>query len=91
MTTRYRVRCTVADMNYSACAMQPGDYFEVDADGEFTMPDGQGFCYFAVASALPHVTRYLGGADWPDEPPLVACPDPPEALWMRLARFEEQA
>jgi uncharacterized repeat protein (TIGR04076 family) len=90
VSTGYRVRCTVDSMNYSACAMKPGDYFEVDAGGELSMPDGQGFCYFAIASAVPHVTGYLGGADWPSPPPLVACPDPPEALYLRLERVGEE-
>lgn len=89
-----RVRCTVWSMNYSACGMRPGDWFEVGADG-FTMPEGQAFCYFAVAAVLPLVNGRLGDEEGLDEwlasAPLVQCPDPPEALRMTLGRPPEDA
>jgi uncharacterized repeat protein (TIGR04076 family) len=84
------VRCTVVSMNYSACAMKEGDWFEVDADG-LRMPDGQPFCAFAITSVLPLVNGRLdgvGSGDWLDSKPLLQCPDPPEALWMRLEAVE---
>lgn len=90
MTGR-RVRCTVESMNYSACALQTGDYFEIDSDG-LHMPDGQPFCFFAIGSVLPLVNGRLGGADadeWLASRPLLQCPDPPEALWMRLETIDE--
>lgn len=90
--TAPRVRCTVASMNYSACGLQPGDYFEVGPEG-FTMPEGQQFCYFAVASVLPMINGRMDGAsadEWLDREPMLQCPDPPEALWMRLHRSPDQ-
>ncbi|GAA2245467.1 TIGR04076 family protein [Herbiconiux moechotypicola] len=85
------VRCTVESMNYSACALKKGDWFEVDAEG-LRMPDGQSFCAFAIASVLPLVNGRLGDDDpdeWLDSKPLLQCPDPPEALWMRLENVTE--
>ncbi len=34
------VRCTVEDMNYSACALQVGDWFELSPTG-LTVPEGK--------------------------------------------------
>jgi uncharacterized repeat protein (TIGR04076 family) len=87
-----RVRCTVSSFSYSACGMAPGDWFEVGPDG-FRMPDGQAFCYFAVAAVLPLVNGRLDREDvdaWLDSAPEVQCPDPPEALRMTLSRAPEQ-
>jgi uncharacterized repeat protein (TIGR04076 family) len=80
------VRCTVESMNYSACGLKTGDWFEVDSDG-LRMPDGQHFCAFAITTALPLLNGRLDGDtpdEWLDSRPLLQCPDPPEALWMRL-------
>ncbi|MFC8845320.1 MULTISPECIES: TIGR04076 family protein [unclassified Micromonospora] len=81
-----RVRCTVEDMNYSACGLRPGDWFELDATG-LTVPEGTRFCYFAIASLIPALLGRLD-ADEPDAylrgRPLLACPDPPEALHIRV-------
>ena len=80
------VRCTVESMNYSACGLKKGDYFEVGADG-LSMPDGQSFCFFAISSVLPLLNGRLDGdsaQEWLETAPLLQCPDPPEALWMRL-------
>jgi uncharacterized repeat protein (TIGR04076 family) len=82
------VRCTVESMHYSACGMVPGDYFEVTGDN-LSLPDGQAFCYFAIASVVPYINGKRDpetGEDWLDSKPLLACPDPPEALYMRLER-----
>ena len=82
------VRCTVESMHYSACGMVPGDYFEV-TDDNLSLPDGQAFCYFAIASVVPYIYGKRDpetGQDWLDSKPLLACPDPPEALYMRLER-----
>jgi uncharacterized repeat protein (TIGR04076 family) len=84
------VRCTVESMNYSACGLQKGDWFEVDDSG-LRMPDGQAFCAFAIVTALPLLNGRLDGRDadeWLDSKPLLQCPDPPEALWMRLEAVE---
>ncbi|MGP2442690.1 hypothetical protein [Streptomyces sp. JW3] len=81
-----RVRCTVEAMTYSACGLEIGDWFEVDATG-LTVPEGQRFCYFAIASVLPAVLGRLTAPE-PDDylrgEPLLACPDPPEGLHMRV-------
>ena len=88
--TRRTIRCTVESMNYSACGMVPGDSFEVDGDGELSIPNGRPFCYFAIASVVPHLNGRQDddeGQSWLDSKPLLACPDPPEALYMRLERL----
>lgn len=81
-----RVRCTVEEMNYSACGLEPGDWFELDPTG-VRVPEGKRFCYFAVAAVIPAVLGHLE-ADAPDEylrsQPLLACPDPPENLHLRV-------
>ncbi|SDY56361.1 TIGR04076 family protein [Herbiconiux ginsengi] len=80
------VRCTVESMAYSACGLKTGDWFEVDADG-LRLPDGLPFCAFAITTVLPLVNGRLdddGADDWLASKPLVQCPDPPEALRMRL-------
>lgn len=91
--TAHRVRCTVESMNYSACDMKRGDWFEVGPEG-LTMPDDQPFCFFAVAAVLPLVNGRMDSGtvdEWLDSAPLMQCPDPPEALWMRLSRAPDSA
>jgi uncharacterized repeat protein (TIGR04076 family) len=87
-----RIRCTVESMNYSACGMQIGDYFEVDERG-LSVPDGHEFCWFAIASVVPLISGRIGGGDpdWLRRRPLVACPDPPEGLHMRLEVLDDDA
>jgi len=84
----HTVRCTVVGMNYSACGLRVGDYFEVGPDG-LVVPEGRPFCWFAIASVIPLVNGRLDDDDWLDTRPLVACPDPPEALHMRLERVSD--
>jgi len=67
------MRCTVTSMNYSACGLEIGDYFEVGPEG-VSLPPGKHFCFYAIAAVAP----MLG------ERELVACPDPPENLIMRV-------
>lgn len=90
--SRRVIRCTVESMNYSACGLRVGDSFEVDEDG-LVVNAADGFCYFAIASVLPLISGRIGGGDddWLDNRPLVACPDPPEALHMRLERVDRDA
>jgi len=86
------VRCTVESMNYSACGLKKGDYFEVGPEG-LTMPDGQSFCYFAIGTALPLINGRINSAtadEWIESKPLLQCPDPPEALWMRLEAVDRE-
>ncbi len=92
MTAR-RVRCVVESMNYSACGHVPGDAFEVGPDG-LRITQGSGFCYNAVIAVLPMITGKMGTGDideWLAGRPLVMCPDPPEALRMRLEAVPEEA
>jgi uncharacterized repeat protein (TIGR04076 family) len=87
-----KVRCTVEDMNYSACALEIGDYFELTPTG-VTVPEGKRFCYFAIAAVIPAVLGHLD-AETPDAYlgtyPLLACPDPPENLHMRVKPLTEE-
>lgn len=79
------VRCTVESMAYSACGLRVGDSFQVGPDG-VRMPDGQPFCWFAMASVISMLKGRVGDDldGWLATEPLLACPDPPEALLMRL-------
>jgi uncharacterized repeat protein (TIGR04076 family) len=86
------VRCTVEAMNYSACGLEVGDYFEVGPEG-LSLPEGKGFCFFAIASVAPLLNGRLDAPDadaWLASRPLVACPDPPENLIMRLERVNDR-
>ena len=81
-----KVRCTVESMNYSPCGMEVGDYFEVTSQG-LILPEGKGFCFYAIASVAPLINGRLDTPDvdvWLATRPRVACPDPPENLIMRL-------
>ncbi|MTE24241.1 TIGR04076 family protein [Microbacterium sp. ZXX196] len=80
-----RVRCTLEEMAYSACGMEIGDHFEIGPEG-ITMPDGQPFCVFAVAAVVPLVKGRQGEdlEAWLESRPLLQCPDPPEAVRMRI-------
>lgn len=77
-------------MSYSPCGMQVGDAFEVSAEG-LRITDGDGFCYNAIASALSLINGRFGDDrdTWLASRPLIACPDPPECLHMRLELIEE--
>jgi len=87
-----RVRCVVESMNYSACGHVPGDAFEVGPDG-LRITRGTGFCYNAIAAVLPLVNGRVGTEDlesWLATRPVVMCPDPPEAMRMRLEAVPDQ-
>ncbi len=80
------IRGTVESMNYSACGLRVGDTFEV-RDSQLSLPTGQSFCFYALASIVPLLNGHLARDDaWLEHRPLVACPDPPEALYIRLER-----
>ncbi|MBM7277463.1 MULTISPECIES: TIGR04076 family protein [Gordonia] len=87
------VRCTVESMNYSACGLEVGDHFDLSATG-VVVPEGKKFCYFAIANVLPVVLGRLDGAgadDYLSSSPLLACPDAPEAVRMRVRVLDESA
>lgn len=90
MSETASVRCTVSQMNYSACGLAIGDWFEIGPDGVRLPEDGE-FCWFAIASVLPIVAGRFGDdlETWLASEPLLACPDPPEGLLMRLERVQE--
>lgn len=90
MTTR--IRCTVESMTYSACAMSVGDHVDIDERGVH-LPPGRGFCYFAIAAVANAMSgrppdESLSG--WAAREPVVACPDPPEDLHMRVRPLPER-
>ena len=81
------IRGTVESMNYSACGLRVGDTFEV-RDGQLSLPAGQSFCFYALASIVPLLGGHAARDDsWLAGRPLVACPDPPEALCIRLEQI----
>ena len=89
-TSGIRVRATVESMNYSACGLAVGDWFEVGPEG-LSLPPGKSFCYFAIGAVVPLVTGRIDRPDareWLGSRPLVACPDPPENVLMRLELVE---
>ena len=84
------VRGAVESMNYSACGLRVGDTFEV-RDGQLSLPAGQSFCFYALASIVPLLNGHAArNDDWLASRPLVACPDPPEALYIRLERVVDE-
>ncbi|WP_040586814.1 TIGR04076 family protein [Sciscionella marina] len=86
-----RIRCTVEAMNYSACGMSVGDRFDIHG-GELSLPQGRGFCFYAiaaVANAMAGRENDMTLQDWASEQPLIACPDPPENLVMRMRHLPE--
>lgn len=86
-----RARVTVESFNYSACGLVPGDSFDVSATG-VTVPSGKEFCFFAVTNTVAALQPHLL-ADEPDawllSEPLLACPDTPEDLRMRVRVLPE--
>lgn len=88
-----RVRCTVESMSYSACGLRVGDFFEVGPEG-VSLPPGRHFCFFAIASVAPLLGGRLDGEqpdEWLAARPLLACPDPPERLLMRVEEVPTHA
>ena len=84
------IRGTVESMNYSACGLRVGDTFEV-RDGQLSLPAGQSFCFYALASIVPLFSGHAArGDNWLASRPLVACPDPPEALYIRLEQVPSE-
>ncbi|WP_216654406.1 hypothetical protein [Nocardioides sp. zg-DK7169] len=81
-----RVRCTVEAMNYSACGLALGDHFDLTSTS-VEVPEGREFCYFAIAGVITAVHGRLDAEEpdaWLRSRPLLACPDPPEALHLRV-------
>jgi uncharacterized repeat protein (TIGR04076 family) len=90
-TVVYDLRVTVDRVEgRSVCGMRPGDYCDIVASNQLRLPDGQHFCIFALASALPLLAakqRQLPAGDWLERDLEIACPDPDERLIMRVERI----
>ena len=87
-----RVRCTVEAMNYSACGLALGDHFDLTTTS-VEVPEGREFCYFAIAGVITAVHGRLDAEQpdaWLRSRPLLACPDPPEALHLRVEVVPEE-
>lgn len=88
-----RVRCTVEAMNYSACGLALGDHFELTPTA-VVVPPGRDFCYFAITGVITAVLGRLDAEEpdaWLRSRPLLACPDPPEGLHLRVEVVPEPA
>lgn len=73
----------------SVCGMEVGDYIDIVRSNEMRLPEGKHFCMYAFAAVLPMIAakqRDLPENDWLTKDSHVACPDPEEALIMRIER-----
>lgn len=73
----------------SVCGLEVGDYIDVVRSNEMRLPEGKHFCMYAFAAVMPMIAakqRDLPESDWMTKDSLVACPDPEEALIMRITR-----
>lgn len=73
----------------SVCGMRVGDSFELTNSAHLTLPAGQHFCVYALASVLPFLAakqRDLAAGDWLAQDSHFACPDPEEKLIMKVER-----
>ena len=70
------------------CEHQVGDYVELKG-GKLSLPPGQSFCLYALASTLPLLPtkqRPLHPNDWMSTDASVICPDPLCGVVMRIER-----
>ena len=70
------------------CGMSVGDSILLHS-GRLSLPDGGGFCLYALQSAIPLLPakqRQGHPADWMETDAEVACPDPACGLIMRIER-----
>jgi uncharacterized repeat protein (TIGR04076 family) len=86
----YDLRVTVDGIEgRSVCGMRVGDHFDLTNSAHLSLPEGQHFCVYALASVLPFLAakqRDLAAGDWLAQDSLFACPDPEERLIMRVSR-----
>lgn len=74
------------------CDHAVGDFFEVSG-GKLSMPDGKGFCLYALQSTLPLLPakqRSLHRNDWMTTDTRVTCPDPLCGVIMRIDRTNKR-
>jgi uncharacterized repeat protein (TIGR04076 family) len=70
------------------CDHQVGQYFELKG-GKLSLPPGQSFCLYALASTLPLLPtkqRTLHPNDWMSTDARVVCPDPLCGVVMLIER-----
>lgn len=70
------------------CDMRVGDAVRLSS-GKLSIPGGQGFCLYALQSAIPLLPakqRANHPADWMETDSRVVCPDPACRLTMKIER-----
>jgi uncharacterized repeat protein (TIGR04076 family) len=70
------------------CDLQVGQYFELKG-GKLSLPPGQSFCLYALASTLPLLPtkqRPLHPNDWMSTDARIICPDPLCGVVMLIER-----
>lgn len=85
----YDLEVVVEAINgHCTCAMAVGDRFFLRG-GTLSLPDGAGFCLYALQATLPLLPakqRQNHPADWLESDARVHCPDPACGLIMRIDR-----
>ncbi|MER6826092.1 TIGR04076 family protein [Streptosporangium sp. NPDC000563] len=93
MTAPPRVRVVVERADSPRCGLAIGDHFEVEGTA-LTLPQGRPFCLQAMAAVFPILESRLSDlpADhWLERKPFICCPDPADAVVMRLERVDRAA
>ncbi|MEV7013846.1 TIGR04076 family protein [Streptosporangium sp. NPDC051022] len=88
--TAPRVRVVVERAAAPRCGLAVGDSFEVEGPS-LTLPEGRPFCLYAMAAVFPVLDARLSElpADhWLERKPYICCPDPADAVLMRLERVD---
>lgn len=78
----------VGEQSGMVCSHTVGDYFEVSGEN-LTLPDGQGFSFYALAAILPLLAakqRVTDANDWMTTDADIACPDPNCGARFRITR-----
>jgi uncharacterized repeat protein (TIGR04076 family) len=71
------------------CGAREGDYFELRGE-MLTLPPGQGFSVYSIASVLPFLAakqRPTHANDWMTTDAEIACPDPNCPSRLRITRL----
>jgi len=74
------------------CGAKPGDYFELKGE-MLSMPAGQSFSIYSLASVLPFLAakqRPTDRNDWMTSDAEIACPDPNCASRLRIVRLAKR-
>ncbi|HEV7662443.1 MAG TPA: TIGR04076 family protein [Chloroflexota bacterium] len=91
--TLYDLAVRVVEINgHCTCGLSIGDGFFLRG-GTLSLPDGQGFCVFALQSTLPLLPakqRPLQPADWMQTDARIQCPDPACGLIMLVERTAQR-